>query len=104
MDTRSLNGDHRGRVIGAIEEGFSTHQAARRFRIGISTAGAYIAAISSAARSKRASSDSRRARSMIRTRPPFRASSGDAGHHACKDWRARRAAPSMAWLLIYTES
>jgi transposase len=41
MMTRSLSGDLRGRVIGAIKEGVSTREAARRFRIGISTAGAW---------------------------------------------------------------
>ena len=39
--TRSLSGDLRGRVIGAISEGLSTRAAARRFRIGISTAGTW---------------------------------------------------------------
>ena len=39
--TRSLSGDLRGRVIAAIEDGVSTREAARRFRIGISTAGAW---------------------------------------------------------------
>jgi transposase len=39
--TRSLSGDLRGRVIAAIEEGISTREAARRFRIGLSTAGAW---------------------------------------------------------------
>ena len=39
--TRSLSADLRGRVIAAIEEGISTREAARRFRIGISTAGAW---------------------------------------------------------------
>ncbi len=39
--TRSLSGDLRGRVIAAIEDGISTREAARRFRIGISTAGAW---------------------------------------------------------------
>ena len=39
--TRSLSGDLRGRVIGAISEGLSTRAAARRFRIGISTAGSW---------------------------------------------------------------
>lgn len=39
--TRSLSGDLRGRVIAAIEDGGSTREAARRFRIGISTAGAW---------------------------------------------------------------
>lgn len=39
--TRSLSGDLRGRVISAIEDGVSTREAARRFRIGISTAGAW---------------------------------------------------------------
>jgi transposase len=39
--TRSLSGDLRGRVIGAISEGLSTREAARRFRIGISTAGTW---------------------------------------------------------------
>src|SRR3546814_7462744 len=34
-------GDLRGRVIAAIEDGVSTREAARRFRIGISTAGAW---------------------------------------------------------------
>lgn len=33
--TRSLSGDLRGRVIAAIEDGISTREAARRFRIGI---------------------------------------------------------------------
>jgi len=37
--TRSLSADLRGRVIWAIEEGLSTREAARRFRIGIATAG-----------------------------------------------------------------
>ena len=45
--TRSLSGDLRGRVIAAIEDGVSTREAARRFRIGISTAGPGIAAIAS---------------------------------------------------------
>ena len=39
--TRSLSGDLRGRVIGAISDGLSTRKAARRFRIGISTAGSW---------------------------------------------------------------
>jgi transposase len=39
MMTRSLSADLRRRVIAAIEEGVSTREAARRFRIGISTAG-----------------------------------------------------------------
>jgi transposase len=39
MMTRSLSPDIRGRVIAAISEGLSTRQAARQFRIGISTAG-----------------------------------------------------------------
>jgi transposase len=39
--TRSLSGDLRGRVIAAIKDGVSTREAARRFRIGISTAGAW---------------------------------------------------------------
>jgi transposase len=41
MMTRSLSGDLRGRVIAAIEDEVSTREAARRFRIGISTAGAW---------------------------------------------------------------
>jgi transposase len=39
MMTRSLSADLRGRVIAAVEEGLSTRAAARRFRVGISTAG-----------------------------------------------------------------
>lgn len=39
--TRSLSGDLRIRVIAAIEDGVSTREAARRFRVGISTAGAW---------------------------------------------------------------
>lgn len=39
--TRSLSEDLRGRVIEAVSEGVSTREAARRFRIGISTAGAW---------------------------------------------------------------
>jgi transposase len=39
--TRSLSADLRGRVIAAIEDGVSTREAARRFRIGISTAGTW---------------------------------------------------------------
>lgn len=39
--TRSLSADLRGRVIAAIEDGVSTREAARRFSIGISTAGAW---------------------------------------------------------------
>jgi transposase len=39
--TRSLSGDLRARVVAAIEGGISTREAARRFRIGISTAGAW---------------------------------------------------------------
>jgi transposase len=41
MMTRSLSADLRGRVIAAIEDGVSTREAARRFRIGISTAGSW---------------------------------------------------------------
>lgn len=37
--TRSLSSDLRGRVIGAISEGLSTREAARRFKVGISTSG-----------------------------------------------------------------
>lgn len=37
--TRSLSADLRSRVLEAIEGGLSTREAARRFRIGISTAG-----------------------------------------------------------------
>jgi len=37
--TRSLSSDLRGRVISAISDGLSTREAARRFRIGIATAG-----------------------------------------------------------------
>jgi transposase len=36
--TQSLSADLRGRVIAAIEDGLSTREAARRFRVGISTA------------------------------------------------------------------
>ncbi|MEP9374913.1 helix-turn-helix domain-containing protein [Mesorhizobium sp. KR1-2] len=39
MMTRCLSADLRGRVIAAIEEGVSTREAARRFRVGMSTAG-----------------------------------------------------------------
>src|SRR5690349_19997628 len=39
--TRSLSGDLRGRVMAAISEGLSTREAARRFRIGIATAGTW---------------------------------------------------------------
>ena len=39
--TRSLSADLRGRVIAAIEDGISTREAARRFRIGVSTTGAW---------------------------------------------------------------
>jgi transposase len=38
---RSLSGDLRGRVIAAIQDGVSTREAARRFSIGVSTAGAW---------------------------------------------------------------
>jgi transposase len=38
---RALSEDLRGRVIGAIEDGLSTRAAARRFSIGIATAGAW---------------------------------------------------------------
>jgi transposase len=41
MMARSLSSDIRGRVIAAISEGLSTRQAARQFRIGISTAGSW---------------------------------------------------------------
>lgn len=39
--TRSLSSDLRGRVIAAIEDGMSSREAARRFQVGISTAGAW---------------------------------------------------------------
>jgi transposase len=39
--SRSLSSDLRGRVISAIEDGLSTREAARRFRIGIATAGSW---------------------------------------------------------------
>jgi len=41
MMTRSLSADLRGRGIAAIEDGVSTREAARRFRIGISMAGSW---------------------------------------------------------------
>ena len=41
MMTRSPRADLRGRVIAAIEDGVSRREAARRFRIGISTAGSW---------------------------------------------------------------
>jgi len=37
--TRSLSSDLRSRVIAAISEGLSTREAARRFKVGISTSG-----------------------------------------------------------------
>lgn len=40
-DEESLSADLRGRVIAATEEEVSTREAARRFRIGISTAGSW---------------------------------------------------------------
>ena len=39
--TRSLSSDLRQRVIAAVEEGLSTREAARRFRVGISTVGTW---------------------------------------------------------------
>ncbi len=39
--SHSFSGDLRWRVIRAISEGLSTRQAAKRFRIGVSTAGAW---------------------------------------------------------------
>ena len=39
--SRSLSSDLRSRVILAIEDGLSTREAARRFRIGIATAGSW---------------------------------------------------------------
>jgi transposase len=41
MITRSLSADLRGPLIAAIEDGVSTQEASRRFRIGISTAGSW---------------------------------------------------------------
>jgi len=49
---RAYSLDLRERVVASIEEGLSTHQAAARFSIGISTAGAW-------ARLKRSQSDVR---------------------------------------------
>lgn len=39
--TRSLSSDLRMRVIAAVDEGLSTREAARRFRVGISTVGTW---------------------------------------------------------------
>jgi transposase len=39
--TRSLSSDLRQRVIAAVGEGLSTREAARRFRVGISTVGTW---------------------------------------------------------------
>lgn len=39
--TRSLGSDLRGRVIAAVQEGLSTREAARRFRVGTSTVGSW---------------------------------------------------------------
>ena len=39
--TRSLSSDLRMRVIAAVEDGLSTREAARRFRVGISTVGTW---------------------------------------------------------------
>lgn len=39
--TRSLSSDLRQRVIAAVAEGLSTREAARRFRVGVSTVGTW---------------------------------------------------------------
>ena len=95
--TKSLSGDLRGRVIAAIEEGLSTRKAARRFRIGIATAGSLVSPLSRDGRDGGAQAgpaagfEARSARSL-HSRPDR----GDAGHHARRDrretgGRARRA-------------
>ncbi|MDS1138766.1 helix-turn-helix domain-containing protein [Nitratireductor indicus] len=53
--TSSLSGEFRGRVIAAIEDEVSTREAARRFRIGISTAGAWYRRYSETGETQRAS-------------------------------------------------
>lgn len=69
--TRSLSGDLRGRVIAAIEDGVSTREAARRFRIGISTAGAWHRRYRETGETQARKQGQRRARSSIRTRLSF---------------------------------
>ena len=69
--TRSLSADLRGRVISAISEGLSTREAARRFRIGIATAGHWYRRYRETGETVAASRASHRARSSIRTRPSF---------------------------------
>ena len=69
--TRSLSADLRGRVIAAIEEGLSTREAARRFQVGISTAGSWYRRYRDTGEPLPASRASRRVRSLIRMRSSF---------------------------------
>ena len=69
--TRSLSGDLRGRVIAAIEEGLSTREAARRFQVGISTAGSWYRRYRDTGETVALKQGSRRVRSLIRMRSLF---------------------------------
>ena len=60
--------DLRERVVGALEDGMSTRQAAARFSIGIATAGAWGRLKRSRAMFGRPSRASRRARCSMRMR------------------------------------
>ena len=69
--TRSLSADLRGRVIAAIEEGLSTREAARRFQVGISTAGSWYRRYRDTGETVARNRASRRVRSLIRMRSSF---------------------------------
>ena len=105
--TRSLSADLRGRVIAAIEDGISTRKAARRFRIGISTAGTwyrrYRATGEMAARKQgqpsRSKLDAHEAfiLGLIEAAPDI--TLAEIGERLAAE-RGVRAAPSTVWLFL----
>ena len=106
--TRSLSGDLRGRVIAAIEDGVSTREAARRFPDRNLDGWGLVSPLSRDRRDGgHASRASRHARSSMRTRFSFSASSrrapdvtlAEIGERLAVE-RGVRAAPSTVWLFL----
>ncbi|WP_152599784.1 IS630 family transposase [Hoeflea sp. BAL378] len=105
--TRSLSVDLRGRVIAAIENGVSTREAARRFRVGISTAGSWYRRYRETGEVE-ARKQGQPSRSkldphvdyivgLIEATPDI--TLAEIGEHLVAE-RGMRAAPSTVWLLL----
>ena len=105
--TKSLSVDLRQRVISAIEDGVSTRQAARRFNVGISTAGSWYRRYRDTGE-KEARKQGQPSRSKLDVHEAFilgliedapDITLAEIGEHLFVE-RGVRAAPSTVWLFL----